>query len=92
MWRRWLRLRREEAVNKEDASVQSDMYLLYEEIKTAKREWDNAIRHFEYALGKDQVDYAIFAIEAAQKRYEMLLRKAKALPMKWPKWFKGEVI
>lgn len=90
MWKWWRR--QKGAVNKEEAAVHSDMYLLYEEILTAKREWDNAVRHFEYALGKDQVDYAIFAIEAAEKRYEMLLRKAKALQIKWPKWFRGEVI
>ncbi|MBW7477753.1 YaaL family protein [Paenibacillus oenotherae] len=67
------------------------MYMLYEEIVAARRDWDNAQRHFEYALGRDQVDYAIFAIEAAEKRYEMLLRKAKALQLKWPQWYKGEV-
>lgn len=47
------------------------------EIQEAHRDWMNAQQHFEYALGKDQVDYAIFAIEAAEKRYEMLLRQAK---------------
>lgn len=57
--------------------MKSDELLL--EIQEAHRDWVNAQRHFEYALGKDQVDYAIFAIEAAEKRYEMLLRQAKGL-------------
>ncbi len=65
---------------------------LYAEILLAKKEWDNAGRHFEYAVGKDHVDYAIFAIEAAEKRYEMLLRKAKKLhvePSEWSALIKG---
>ncbi len=53
------------------------------EIREAHRDWVNAHRHFEYAQGKDQVDYAIFAIEAAEKRYEMLLRHAKSLKVDW---------
>jgi len=56
---------------------------LAEEIRLAHREWLNAQHRFEVALGKDQVDYAIFAIEAAEKRYEMLLRSAKTLPVSW---------
>ncbi|BBH23154.1 hypothetical protein Back11_44990 [Paenibacillus baekrokdamisoli] len=63
-----------------------DMLDLYNEILVAKRDWDNALRHFEYALGKDQIDYAIFAIEAAEKRYEMLLRKAKVLQGDSSQW------
>lgn len=56
---------------------------LVEEIEAAHREWVEAYRHFEYAMGKDQVDYAVYAIEAAEKRYEMLLRKAKTLKVEW---------
>ncbi|MFB9330667.1 DUF2508 family protein [Paenibacillus aurantiacus] len=70
--------------------ISREMLALKEEIGVAKQDWDNALRHFEYALGKDQIDYAIFAIEAAEKRYEMLLRKAKALNAQWPKWHGGE--
>ncbi|MBJ6360661.1 DUF2508 family protein [Paenibacillus sp. GCM10012307] len=52
---------------------------VYDDIQEAHRDWVNAQQHFEYAIGKDQIDYAIFAIEAAEKRYEMLLRQAKSL-------------
>ncbi|TYP69456.1 DUF2508 family protein [Paenibacillus methanolicus] len=72
------------------ADTNLEMLALREEIGAAKQDWDNALRHFEYALGKDQIDYAIFAIEAAEKRYEMLLRKAKALNAQWPQWHGGE--
>ncbi|GGG24989.1 DUF2508 family protein [Paenibacillus abyssi] len=63
---------------------------LVNEIWEAHRDWVNAQRHFEYALGKDQVDYAIFAIEAAEKRYEMLLRHAKKMPVNWSSCREGE--
>ncbi|MBB3114643.1 hypothetical protein FHS18_006783 [Paenibacillus phyllosphaerae] len=68
------------------STSQTEAQSLLEEIRVAKQDWDNALRHFEYALGKDQIDYAIFAIEAAEKRYEMLLRKAKAMNIAWPRW------
>ena len=56
---------------------------LIREIHDAHQDWVNAQRHFEYAVGQDQIDYAIFAIEAAEKRYEMLLRQAKKMPVAW---------
>lgn len=56
---------------------------LVRDIREAHRDWVNALRHFEHALGPDQIDYAIFAIEAAEKRYEMLLRQAKRLNVHW---------
>ncbi|WP_274648522.1 DUF2508 family protein [Paenibacillus humicola] len=85
MWGKWLFWRnRNESLNA--AEENEEMMRLYEEIGQAKRDWENARRHFEYAMGKDQVDYAVFAIEAAEKRYEMLLRKAKTLQVRWPAW------
>ncbi|ALS25644.1 YaaL family protein [Paenibacillus cisolokensis] len=59
------------------------------EIEEAHRDWENANRHFEYAVGKDQIDYAIYAMEAAEKRYEMLLRQAKQFAVTHPVWRKG---
>jgi len=63
---------------------------LIRDIREAHRDWVNAHRHFEYAAGFDQIDYAIYAIEAAEKRYEMLLRQAKKLNVHWrSEWEKG---
>ncbi|WP_036709034.1 DUF2508 family protein [Paenibacillus pinihumi] len=70
-WNRWKGAGEPES----SGSVQQ----IYLDIQEAHRDWVNAQQHFEYALGKDQIDYAIFAIEAAEKRYEMLLRQAKSL-------------
>ena len=48
------------------------------EVKKALRDWNVALNHFEHAVGPDQTEYAIYALEAAEKKYEMLLRQAKA--------------
>lgn len=62
------------------------MEKLRQEIADAHREWENANRFFDYAEGPDQVDYAIFALISAEKRYQMLLRLAKRTGSKWPEW------
>ncbi|MNE72182.1 hypothetical protein D3C80_1681010 [compost metagenome] len=67
-------------------SVTEQMIKLGKEIKEALNEWENANRYFNYAVGKDQIDYAIYAIISAEKRYEMLIRKAKQIKGSWPAW------
>ncbi|MFF2484205.1 DUF2508 family protein [Paenibacillus sp. NPDC058071] len=56
------------------------------EIEEARREWVNANRFFNMAEGKDQIDYAIYSVITAEKRYEMLLRVAKRTCKTWPEW------
>jgi hypothetical protein len=51
--------------------------LLIEEISKARKEWSEAQARLDWALGKDHIDYSIYALETAEKRYEMLLRIAK---------------
>ncbi|MFC5701299.1 DUF2508 family protein [Cohnella faecalis] len=50
---------------------------LTEDVREAEREWELARWRFEDALGHDSVDYAIYTLEAAEKKLDMLLRKAK---------------
>ncbi|WP_162848518.1 DUF2508 family protein [Paenibacillus nanensis] len=69
--------------NKEDYSRKRK---LKEEIADALKEWESAKRYFNYALGHEQVDYAIHAIITAEKRYTMLLSKAKKMKGSWPQW------
>jgi len=76
---------------KTDVEQEERMERMRLEILEAHRDWENANRYFNYAVGKDQVDYAIFAIISAEKRYEMLLRAAKKIKGSWPAW-KGEFI
>lgn len=59
---------------------------LHQEIIEAHKDWVNANRFFDTAIGKDQVDYAIYAVITAEKRYEMLLRVAKRTGKNWPEW------
>ncbi|MDR6885485.1 DUF2508 family protein [Bacillus sp. 3255] len=56
-----------------------DKQLLLQEIRAAHANWVAAQAHFEFALDKDQIDYAIYAMEAAEKRFEMLIKQAKKL-------------
>lgn len=84
---RWMKMWGKNAVLTKMDVVEPEVRLMADslitEIRGAHRDWVNAQRHFEHALGKDQIDYAIFAIEAAEKRYEMLLRHAKSLKVAW---------
>lgn len=48
-----------------------------EEIHQAHADWAAAHMKLDWVLEKDQIDCAIYALEAAEKRYEMLLRQAK---------------
>jgi hypothetical protein len=49
------------------------------QIKKAYAEWQAAEDNFHEITGKEQVDYAIFAINSAEKRYENLIREAKSV-------------
>ncbi|WP_261303094.1 YaaL family protein [Paenibacillus andongensis] len=59
--------------------LKKDKQMLIQEIRTAHETWVAAQAHFEFALDKDQIDYAIYAMEAAEKRFEMLIKQAKKL-------------
>jgi sugar/nucleoside kinase (ribokinase family) len=54
-----------------------DNHALFEEVGIARKEWSEAQLRLDWAIGKDHIDYSIYALEAAEKRYEMLLRLAK---------------
>lgn len=59
--------------------IRTEREQLLEAVRQAHLEWTMAQWRFHDALGYDQVDYAIYALEAAEKKYDMLLRKAKRL-------------
>ena len=50
---------------------------LIADIRKAELEWKNAEWRFQYAVGDDHVDYAIYCLEAAEKKLAMLLKQAK---------------
>ncbi|MEF3303238.1 DUF2508 family protein [Paenibacillus sp. GYB003] len=65
--------------SKETDPLLKDKQTLVEEIRAAQTDWQHALSRLDYVSDKDQIDYAIFALEAAEKRYEMLLKSAKRL-------------
>jgi hypothetical protein len=71
--RNWLQPQRQRREEQE----RSDKYELWMEIRKAHAEWQLAQQRLDYVTDKDQIDYAIYALEAAEKRYEMLLKAAK---------------
>lgn len=50
---------------------------LLQAVAQAHREWEMAKRIFESVTDPDLVDYAIYQVQAAQKHYTYLLRRAK---------------
>ncbi|UJF33647.1 DUF2508 family protein [Paenibacillus hexagrammi] len=78
----WFNWKTKAASKAELETIRKDKQELVQEIRKAHRSWQAAQAHFEFALEKDQVDYAIYALEAAEKRYEMLLKQAKQQQLK----------
>ncbi len=56
-----------------------DKSKLLNDIRQAHREWQAAAQRLDYVVEGNEIDYAIYAYEAAQKRYEMLLRQGKQI-------------
>lgn len=71
--KRWMQRR---TGRKQDSSMLQRIELI-REIDAAKKEWWRARQQFNFVTDPDQIDYAVYAWEAAEKRYEMLLRAAK---------------
>lgn len=55
----------------------SERKQLVEDVRRAEREWALAQWHFDNALDDDRIDYAIYSLEAAEKKLDMLLKQAK---------------
>jgi len=49
------------------------------EIRRAHEQWVNASEHLNWVGMTEEIDYAVFAMAAAEKRYDMLLKQAKKL-------------
>jgi hypothetical protein len=63
-----------------DKSLEAERALadkLVSEIWEAHSVWLLAHNRFNQAQGADEIDYAVYMLEAAEKRYEMLIRRAK---------------
>lgn len=49
-----------------------------ESVRTAYREWEDAKNFFEYVSEPELVDYAVYAIETAKRRFLYMLRQCRA--------------
>lgn len=55
---------------KADSSLQDD-------VDSARRDWESARSYFETVTDPDLIDHAIYAMEAAERKYMYLLRLAR---------------
>lgn len=49
-----------------------------QEVSDALRAWQDAVKYFESAKDPELVDFAIYEMEAARRKYMFLLKKAGA--------------
>ncbi len=75
-WAKWF------GKNRSSAAMPEEHALLLDELHKAKNEWIAAVNRLEYVVGQDQIDYAIYLLEAAEKRYDMLLKHAKRIRLR----------
>ncbi|KAA8787497.1 hypothetical protein ABIE27_006129 [Paenibacillus sp. 4624] len=75
IWRKKRSL--EDGRKRELAELEAE--LVYADVQKAKQEWERAMRQFEDALGEDEIDYAIYVLEAAERKYQIHLKRAKRL-------------
>lgn len=73
----WDHILVEEPATKGGAELQGPDHML-RAVEEARREWVTARMYFDSVTDPDLVDHAIFAIQAAERKYMYLLRQAKA--------------
>lgn len=72
---RWL----SRGVEEEREAKTEEWSTVYQEVRKAQSEWERAYLMFDEALGQDQIDYAIYILEAAERKYQIHLKHAKKL-------------
>lgn len=61
----------------EDKVVKVQHPDIIDDVEEAKRDWLLACAHFDNVTDPELVDHAIYLMEAAQKRYIYMLRRAR---------------
>ncbi|MEO3946112.1 DUF2508 family protein [Gorillibacterium sp. CAU 1737] len=69
--------RRSEAIAANQLSAEKR--ILLEDIRRAHEQWVIASERLNWVGVAEEIDYAVFAMAAAEKKYDMLLRQAKKL-------------
>ncbi|WP_052380630.1 hypothetical protein [Paenibacillus camerounensis] len=75
----WGSARQEEGVKSLNQLNMDEDWSVFLEVRNAQVEWERAHLMFDEALGQDQIDYAIFILEAAERKYQIHLKHAKSL-------------
>ncbi|RUT27989.1 DUF2508 family protein [Paenibacillus zeisoli] len=73
------KMRRQREVNQD---FQRKVHI-YEEVRKAKMEWERAYMAFQQAVGEDEIDFAVYTLEAAERRYQIHLKEAKKEEVSW---------
>lgn len=79
-WKQWLRKLKK--MNQVDQDLGYKEHL-YSEVKKAQRQWEQAYCALQEAVGADEVDIAIYTLEAAERRYQVHLKAAKQAKITW---------
>lgn len=61
------------------AEEQEKMWSVFMDVRKSQMEWERAHLLFQEAVGQDQIDYAIYMLEAAERKYQINLKQAKQL-------------
>ncbi|WP_083484740.1 DUF2508 family protein [Paenibacillus ihumii] len=80
IWKQWLL--RMKKIGQIDPELEQKERL-YLEVKKAQREWERAYCAMQAAVGQDEVDIAIYTLEAAERRYQVQLKAAKQANVTW---------
>lgn len=75
----WWNVWRRATEPKDAVSLEDDGWSTLHEVRKAQSEWERAYLMFDEALGQDQIDYAIYILEAAERKYQIHLKHAKRL-------------
>lgn len=77
-WRKWMITQRKD-LNR-DLKLKNN---LYSDAQAALAEWKRAYCAYQEAVGKDEVDFAIHTLEAAEIKYQIVLKEAKSAELNW---------
>lgn len=77
-WNKSAKTDQEPAITAEE---QEKMWNVFLDVQKSQMEWERAHLMFQEAIGQDQIDYAIYVLEAAERKYQMNLKQAKELKL-----------
>lgn len=75
-WNRSSKSNQEKVIS---ADEQERLWSVFMDVRKSQMEWERAHMMFQEATGQDQIDYAIYMLEAAERKYQMNLKQAKQL-------------